>query len=271
MSKSAGLRFLYHTAPGRVVLKLLIHPGLSRWAGRFLDSRLSRGLVGPFLRSNAISLEGIDVPEGGFPCFNAAFSRKRLETPFDPDPNRFCSPCDSLLSVLPIDESSRFFIKHTAYSLEGLLENAALAKEFQGGTALIFRLTPAHYHRYHYVDDGEVLDRRVIPGVLHTVRPIAVEEFPVFIRNSREYTLLHSARFGKLVQMEVGALLVGRICNPGRESRVKRGQEKGWFEYGGSTVVVLVQKDRLRLDHAFLTSDGEEIPVRLGQAIGERI
>lgn len=270
MSESLGLRFLYRTVPGRLVLKALVHPGLSRMAGRFLDSRCSRLLIGPFLRSNRISLEGIQVPEGGFPSFNACFSRKRRETPFDPAPEHFCSPCDSLLSVLPIGEDSTFLIKHSAYSLAGLLKDPALAERYRGGTALIFRLTPAHYHRYHFVDDGQLLEYRELPGALHCVRPIAMERFPVFLQNSRAFTRIASRSFGELVQMEVGAMLVGRICNPIRQGNCCRGQEKGWFEYGGSTVILLVQQGKLRLKEELLrqTADGAEAPVRLGQWIG---
>lgn len=272
MKESVSLRFLYRTVPGRVLLKLLVHPGLSRVAGRFLDSGLSRPLIGVFLRRNRISLEGIDVPAGGFPSFNACFSRSRYDTPFDPEPTHFCSPCDSFLSMVPIDEKSRFYVKHAAYSLPELLKNEALARKFQGGTALIFRLTPAHYHRYHFVDDGRILDQVTIPGVLHCVRPIAMEQYPVYIQNSREYTLCSSRHFGELVQMEVGALLVGRIKNAYREGSFSRGQEKGCFEFGGSTIIVLVQKDALRLKDSILAQikNEAETPVRLGQWIGTK-
>ena len=272
MGESLPLRFLYRTAPGRMVLKLLVRPGLSRAVGAFLDSGLSRPLIRPFLRSNQIDLTGIAIPEGGFPSFNACFSRRREETPFDPEPAHFCSPCDSLLSVVPIDANSTFQIKHTAYSLEALLEDAALARDFQGGTALIFRLTPAHYHRYHFADGGRILRQVTIPGVLHCVRPIAMEQFPVYIRNSRAYTLYDSEQFGRLVQMEVGALLVGRIVNHPDPGRFVRGQEKGWFAFGGSTIVVLARKNALLINDCILDGlqGNQEIPVRLGQWIGTK-
>ena len=269
MSESLGLRFLYHTVCGRAVLKLLVQPGISAAAGRFLDSGLSKPLIAPFLRSNRISLEGIDVPEGGFPSFNAAFARKRLETAYDDTSGHLISPCDGLFSCFPIEADSCFRIKHTAYSLRELLQDEALAETFSGGTAVILRLTPAHYHRYCYVDGGTVLRRQKISGVLHCVRPIATEAFPVYVQNSREYTVLASDSFGTMVQMEVGAMLVGRIVNhPG--SQVRRGEEKGYFEYGGSTIVLLLTKDRAVLDEPFasLIDTGEERRVNLGERIG---
>lgn len=265
--ESAGLRFLYETKAGRCLLKLLVRPGLSRLAGRFLDSRASRLLIPGFRRSYQISTENIEIPAGGFPSFNSFFCRKRLRCLVEPSPERLVSPCDGLLSVYPIAEDSRFAIKHSTYSVTELLEDAALAAEFSGGTALIFRLTPAHYHRYIYVDDGVVLRTKKIPGVLHTVRPIAVERTAVYVQNSREYALLQTEHFGSMVQMEIGAMLVGRITNPPTTGFVTRGQERGWFEYGGSTIVLLLRKDAAALLPAF---SAEEIPVTLGQWIGNQ-
>lgn len=272
MSESPALRFLYHTAPGRCLLKLLVQPGVSRLAGSFLDSRPSRLLISPFQKRNGITLEGITVPQGGFPSFNAFFCRRRQEITFDPTPSHLISPCDGFLSVFPVDKSSVFTIKHTRYSLNALLRDDALAKEFSGGTALIFRLTPKHYHRYIFVDEGEIAAEKDIPGVLHTVRPIALEAGPVYIQNSRKYVLFHSEHFSDLIQMEVGALLVGRITNPQVSGPIVRGMEKGYFEFGGSTILLLLKKDQMALNPQLWDAlrQAEEVPVTLGQWIGTK-
>ena len=128
-----------------------------------------------------------------------------------------------------------------------------------------------HYHRYFYLDDGWKEDNIFIPGVLHTVRPIALREIPVFTENCREYTLMHTAHFGKVVQVEVGAMLVGKIRNYHRRYSFSRGEEKGCFLYGGSTIIVLLQKNRVNIfpDIRKASLEGREVPVRLGQAVGE--
>ena len=137
---------------------------------------------------------------------------------------------------------------------------------------MIFRLTVSHYHRYCWVDDGYILRTRMIPGVLHTVNPIACEVVKIYHRNTREYALIETNHFGRLVQMEVGAMMVGRICNYQDEGEVYRGEEKGRFEFGGSTIIVLVKRDTLSLDKQLCgrTSRGEEIPVKMGQKIAKR-
>ena len=112
-----------------------------------------------------------------------------------------------------------------------------------------------------------------IPGVLHTVRPIALESIPVFIENSREYTSIESSLFGKIIQMEVGAMLVGRIVNLEGEGMAVRGKEKGFFEYGGSTIILLVKKDMVKINDKIIQNSGKgiESPVKMGQMIGEKI
>ena len=133
-------------------------------------------------------------------------------------------------------------IKNTIYDLAGLLKNNILAEEFIGGYGLIYRLTPKHYHRYIFPDDAMAGKPKRIEGILHCVRPVALDRYPVFTENTREYTVLETENFGKIIQMEIGAIMVGKITNHKLVGRVARGMEKGCFEFGGSTIVVLVKK-----------------------------
>ena len=156
---------------------------------------------------------------------------------------------------------------------EQLLRNGELAKEYAGGTLLIFRLTVDDYHRYGYPDSGVKGETVHIKGVYYTVNPIAFRNYRVFRENTREYTVLHSDNFDDLVIMEVGATLVGRISNLHGARRVSRGEEKGHFDFGGSTIVMLVKPGVLRVDEDILrnNADGCETVIRYGERIGERI
>lgn len=267
------LSFLYATLPGRILLKILTRPALSRLAGRFMDSRCSRPLIAPFLRNNHIDLADY-LPED-YPSFNACFTRRiRPERrPIDRNPAHLIAPCDCKLSAYPIDEDSRFWIKGAPYTVAELLENEELAAGYWGGICLICRLTVDDYHRYCYIDDGHKERNRFIPGVLHTVQPVALAHENIYKRNCREYTLLHTAHFGDVVQVEVGALLVGRICNHHGEADCFRGIEKGYFAYGGSTIVLLLKAGAAAIDPAVIenTQKGLETIVRMGEAIGVAI
>ena len=272
MRDSLLLRFLYGTVPGRAVLKLLVQPGVSKLGGRLLSSRASRWIVPYYIKKHHINMKNIEVPRGGFPSFNAFFTRRRRRRSCDLAGDHLISPCDGYLTVARMERGAVFSVKNTEFSVEDLLKDKGLAESFRGGTAFIFRLTPAEYHRYCYAADGDIIRAERIPGKLHCVRPIALRNVPVFVQNSREYQVIRTERFGTMVQMEIGALLVGKIKNDGRylkSGSVQAGKEKGYFEFGGSTIVLLLQKDAVRVNTSLRDrkSVGGEIKVRMGEAI----
>ncbi len=264
------LDLLYGSVPGRLLLKPLTLPALSRLAGKFLSTKASCILIKPFIRHNQIDMTQFE--EVTYGSYNEFFSRKirKDAREVDPDSNHLISPCDSKMTVLPITLDCRFTLKHTVYTVASLLKNEALAAAYSGGLALIFRLTVDDYHRYCYVCDGYADSPIHIPGVLHTVNPIANDRFPIYKENTREYTLLHTDRFGDIVVMEVGALMVGKIVNHSVSGNVKRGQEKGYFQFGGSTVVLLLKEGQARIDSDILenSKNGIETVVRYGEKIG---
>ena len=265
------LQLLYGHAAGRLLLKPLTAPLLSRLAGAFLSSRLSRFLIQPFIRRHHISMDQFEsVP---YCSYNEFFSRKiRPEArPVDLQPSHLISPCDSKLTVLPISPDLVFTLKHTAYTTESLIRDKELAAAYAGGYALIFRLTVDDYHRFCYAADGYKTRQTQIPGVLHTVNPIANDYFPIYKENAREYSVLHSGGFGDIVMVEVGALLVGTIVNHHPEgTAVGRGQEKGYFQFGGSTIVLLLQPGTVQIDDDILKNSCEqtETVVKMGEKIG---
>lgn len=275
MKDSFLLRFLYGTVPGRALLKLLVQPAVSKLGGRLFSSRISGWIVPYYIRKYHIDMKNVEVPEGGFSSFNAFFTRKRNLWSYDLTDAHLISPCDGYLTAAGIEEETVFSIKNTLFSVGDLLENRELAESFKGGTAFIFRLTPAEYHRYCYAADGDIVRMKRIRGKLHCVRPIALRNAPVFVQNSREYQVIRTENFGMLVQMEIGALLVGKIRNHEsflRRGSVQAGEEKGYFEFGGSTIILLLQKDMVRPNTALYgRRDAEgEIKVRLGEFIAEK-
>ncbi|MBR7165409.1 MAG: phosphatidylserine decarboxylase, partial [Clostridia bacterium] len=141
------------------------------------------------------------------------------------------------------------------------------------GVCAIFRLTVSDYHRYCYFDNGTKEENVFIPGFLHTVNPISLDRYPIYKTNSREYTLLHTENFGDVVQMEVGALLVGRIVNYHQNHRFTRGEEKGRFEFGGSTIVLLFEKGSVKFSQEMFdySQKGWEKKVLMGEKIGEAL
>lgn len=264
------LEMLYGSAAGRCLLRPLVSPAVSKLGGRILDSRLSALAVEPFVRKNGINMK--DYEEKKYSSYNDFFKRKLKQGArmVDMDESHFISPCDCRLSVYPVEPQLKVTIKQTCYTVASLLRDERLAKHFSEGYLWVFRLSVDDYHRYIYVDDGRESVRRRIPGVLHTVNPVANDIYPIYKENTREYSLLQSEHFGTLLMMEVGALMVGKIENRPVMQCVTRGQEKGNFAFGGSTIIYMTQKDKVFPDMDILmnSADGVETKVQIGSRIG---
>lgn len=267
------LSFLYNTKLGRIILKPLVANKLSSTiVGHILDSKLSCLIIKPFIRKNKIKID--DFERKKYYSFNDFFIRKIKpeKRKIIKDKNAFISPCDSKLTVYNINDETMFKIKNTIYSVSSLIMDNALANEYINGYALVYRLSPEDYHRYCFIDDGEVTKNYKISGKFHTVNPIVYDKFEVFKENTRECTIVKTRNFGQLMYVEVGALLVGKINNHD-VFKFKKGEEKGYFMYGGSTVIILIKKNIVKIDSDILenSKNGYETYVRFGEKIGEKI
>lgn len=270
--EGAFLRFLYGNFFGRVLLKVLCRRWISFTVGAFLSTPLSRPLIAPFVKKNDIDLS--DYEGGPYDTFNDFFSRRIKEgkRPLSGDIRDVASPCDGKLSAFRISRDTVIPVKQSEYRIEDILKDKTLAEKYCNGVCLVFRLGVDDYHRYSFPVDGRIVEKRKIKGELHTVRPIALETVPVFARNSREYCLIETDGLGDVLQMEVGALLVGRIENRDTDVAVK-GAEKGMFLFGGSTVILLFEKDRVFIEERYFESTARnlEITVKSGETVGKRI
>jgi len=267
-----AVTFLYKSLPGRLLLRLLVNPTVSKPFGALMTRPASRLYIKRFVKRNNINMK--EYNEVKYKSFNDFFIRQIKEgaRSFPYSKNDLAAPCDGKLTAYTITDDSVFHIKNSMYDVAGMLQDRSLADEFMGGICLIFRLEPDNYHRYYYIDDGEIVSWKRIDGVLHTVKPISNERYNVYAQNTREYTVMQTETYGKAIQMEVGALFVGRIINYETSGRVKRGNEKGMFEFGGSTVVMLFQKGQVTIDDSIYvnTQQNKETIVRLGDKIGEK-
>ena len=244
---------------------------MSRLAGAFLNTRLSRRLIPGFIRREGIDTADFDLSDIG--SFNDFFCRplKPGARPVRAEPDMLISPCDGLLTACTVSKGTVLPVKQSLFTVPRLLEDPALAGGFDGGLCLIYRLCVNNYHRYCWFDSGVKGNSVSIPGRFCTIRPVVLEKRAVYVENSREYAVLESENFGRAVQMEVGAMLVGRIANSEQGAGpVVRGAEKGRFEFGGSTIIVLLRKDAAVINDDILraSAEGAEYPVRMGEAIG---
>ena len=266
-----GANFLYNNFLGKIVLKLVTKGFVSKLAGSYMNTKLSTRHIKTFIKSNNIDMT--DYKEEEYSSFNAFFSRKIKDgkRQISKAKTTLISPADSKLLVYEIKENNKFRIKGKEYSIKEILRNDTLAKKYAGGYFLVFRLSVDDYHRYSFIDNGKVLKKYQINGKFHTVGPIAFKDHKIFQENQREYELLRTENFGDIIQMEVGALMVGKIVNHDI-TKFKKGDEKGYFLFGGSTVVIIVEKDRVVIDDDIMKNSEENIETRikLGDIIGKK-
>lgn len=267
------LELLYGTAVGRIFVRPLTMPAVSKLGGCFFKSRLSGCMIQGFIRKNHIDMSEYE-PEN-YKSYNDFFVRKikKGKRIIDANEDVLISPCDGKLSVYPIDKEGVFRIKNTDYTAASLLRDKKLAEKYEGGYCFVIRLTVDNYHHYCYVDNGKKSRNRYIPGIFHTVNPIALDFSEVYKENSRAYTMIKTDNFGKVIQMEVGAMMVGKIVNHHEKAVVRKGQEKGYFEFGGSTVVVMTRRNSVsvRMDILENMKEGYETLVKMGEEIAYKL
>ncbi len=263
-----GANFLYKNLFGRVILSLATKRFVSSIAGWYLNRKKSTKYIKGFIESNNIDMS--DYVERDYKSFNDFFSReiKPNKRIFSKDKKDFCAPSDSKLIVYKITKDQEFTIKEKKYTIKRILRDEELAKEYENGYFMVFRLSVDDYHRYAYIDNGRVLSNKKIKGKYHTVGPIAFERHKVYEENHREYDVLETENFGKIVQMEVGAMMVGKIVNHDKKT-FKRAEERGYFLFGGSTIVIMVKDNVIKIDKDILDNSKKNIETKIKQ--GEKV
>ena len=228
-----GLSFLYNTYVGRIILKPLVKSKfISALTGEFMDSSISKFMIKPFIKSHNIKMD--EYVNKKYHSFNDFFIRniKKEARLINGNKNALIAPCDSKLTCYKITKDLKFNVKKSTYSVSSLINDENVANTFNEGYALVFRLSPEDYHHYLFCDEGIIINNYKIDGKYHSVNPIVYDNYKVFRENTRECTLVKTNNFKNIMYVEVGALLVGKICNIKKQGKFKKGEEKGYFDWG---------------------------------------
>ena len=263
------LNFFYDTFIGRILLKPFISKWFSNLMALYMNSKYSIKRTNRFIEKNNINI--YDYSKQKYKSYNDFFIRKILDgkRPINGRKDVFISPCDSKLTIYKINDDLTLKIKGAYYSVDTLVDKNIM-NEYKGGYAFVFRLSTDNYHRYCYIDSGSKNENVHIDGIYHTVQPIALKHYNFYKTNTREYTVMNTNNFGKVIQVEIGAMGIGRIVNHHQEYKFKKGEEKGYFEFGGSTIVVLIKKGIVKVDKDIMANseEGVETNVKYGEKIG---
>lgn len=273
-----GMRILYGTCVGRFLAYILsVCPLFSRCVGCWFRSRFSRGKIQSFVQQFAIKEEEFARPVSTFSSFHEFFIRhlRKEARPIDERQGRIVAPADGCYRVYPCCASvDEIRIKGQRFSLVDLLQSSELAERYYQGSMLIARLAIFDYHRFHFPFECIPDQARLVNGRLRSVHPLAMRDRLDYLsENKRTMTTLRSAEGWEGICVEVGALNVGSIVQTYRPGQLcKKGEEKGYFALGGSTIVLLFPEHSVRFDEDLLAASqqGLELRCRVGQSIARQ-
>ncbi|HCN31271.1 MAG TPA: phosphatidylserine decarboxylase [Verrucomicrobiales bacterium] len=275
----APLRFVYENPAGRLALRALVRRRLfSRWYGARMDSPASRARIAPFIEKFGVDAGEFAGPVESFATFNEFFSRrlKPGARPLAGGDQTLVFPADGRHLVIPdLSLETNFWVKGLRFDLRALLQDDAAARRYEGGAMLISRLCPVDYHRFHFPCAGIPGASRLINGPLYSVSPIALARRPSILwENKRVVTQLDDTPAGAVLLLEVGATCVGSIvqtCAPG--VRAAKGDEKGYFRFGGSCFITIFEPGRARFAADLMqhSAAGREVYARMGDAAAEAL
>lgn len=276
---AAWLRWTYCNPCGRLALEAFIkRPFFSRWYGWRMNRPVSRAKVWPFIRDFGLDVNEFADPLEAFRTFNEFFYR-RLKSgarPIDPDSAAVVFPADGRHLGFPdASKIDGVFVKGQRFDLARLLGKADLAARYARGTLVLSRLCPVDYHRFHFPLAGSPSETSLLNGPLYSVNPIALRRNLSYLwENRRTLTTLQTEQFGSVLLLEIGATNVGSIVQTFRPGTVvAKGEEKGYFRFGGSSTLLLFEPGRVNLsaDLVEQSRHQRELYARVGDRLGAAV
>lgn len=278
-----AMRAIYQSRLGLTLIdkgtkELLVN--LSNKQGVHMNSPESAKEIQKFIEffQDRINVDEFKSPIEDYKTFNDFFIRElkpgvRTIEHKDKDHVAVSAADCRLMVYKSADEAKRFWIKGRKFSVKGLLGDEVLANDFEGGSLAIFRLAPQDYHRFHMPISGVIGKNVMVPGHLYTVNPIAVNSkyCNVFTENKRVVNVITSKEFGKMAFVAIGATMVGSIqFSKSEGDHVRKGEEFGYFSFGGSTVICVFEKGAIDFDEDLVANSERSLEtlVFMGMSLG---
>ncbi len=271
------LQWLYYKSSGNFILEKILKRKLaSKFFGVLKNRKGSKKKIRDFIEENKIAEEEFLEKVSEYKNFNEFFYRKLKPEarPVNLKSDVLASPADGRVFIHENIQTSKIVeIKGMSFNLSQLVGSEEAILEYDGGTMVIVRLNPTDYHRFHFPDSGIPGKTKEIKGSYYSVNTGVLDRIDnIYLKNKRTVTEFDSDNFGKILYMEVGATFVGTIIqtfSPGQ--RVEKGTEKGYFKFGGSTVILFLKKGILTPDNDILeyTKKKTETLVKMGESLGK--
>jgi phosphatidylserine decarboxylase len=270
------LHRIYGSPFGRLILWLAVKRSwFSRWYGYRMGKPKSRQLIPGFISKYGLDVSEFAEDEDSFPSFNDFFVRrlKPSARPISQADDVAIFPADGRhMGFQDLSDLEGVFVKGQSFDLKSLFGSEETAAPFEQGTLIISRLCPVDYHRFHYPLAGKASAPTLINGGLSSVNPIALRrDLSIFWQNKRNLSYLETDGFGRIASFEVGATCVGSMTyGESLPGFVEKGDEKGFFSFGGSSVLTLFEPNRILLAEDLLehSAQNRELYARMGEPMG---
>ena len=270
------LNLIYGSPLGALPLWVAIkRTWFSNWYGRKMSRPESKSKISGFIREFDLDESEFAAPANSYASFNEFFSRKLKAgaRPICDEPETLAFPADGRhLGFSNLALTSSIFVKGQRFDLSGLFQSEELAKPYENGSLVISRLCPVDYHRFHFPIHGHASQPKLINGFLYSVNPIALrKEIAIFWQNKRFLSFVETENAGRVAQFLVGATCVGSVSFTANLPRtVGKGEEFGYFSFGGSSVLTLFEEGKVSLSPDLLehSSNGIELYARMGDRMG---
>lgn len=272
----AFIRWSYTTPTGNLFMDFFSKmPWISKAYGYLMDCPSSKKKIAPFIEQYQLDPNEFEKRVSEFTSFDDFFYRKLKPSarPIDANLKHAVFPADGRhFGFQNISSIKGVFVKGQTFDLPTLLGSSFLAEQYKDGTLILSRLCPTDYHRFHFPISGTPSSSQTINGALHSVNPLALRRnLKILSENRRQLTIIESETFGPILMIEIGAICVGSIIQCFTPNRpINKGEEKGFFRFGGSSTLLLFQKNRIKLapDLVEQSIQGKELYAHIGDFLG---
>ncbi len=271
----AFLKWAYGNPLGKLALHSMIkRAAFSRWYGKRMDTPSSKSKIEPFIGDYDLDVSEFADSTESFSSFNEFFYRKLKKSARPISEDALVFPADGRhLAFADIDHIDGFFVKGQTFNLTELIKDKKLSGRYSGGSLLLSRLCPVDYHRFHFPVSGHATSTRVVNGPLFSVSPIALRRDLSYLwQNKRTITQIETSSMGTVLMMEIGATCVGSIQQTYTpDQAVEKGEEKGYFAFGGSSTIVIFEPGTMQFHEDILENSGKciETYAHMGDSMGQ--
>lgn len=271
----AFLKWAYGNPLGKLALHSFVkRPAFSRWYGKRMDQPQSRAKVTPFIKDYEMNVEEFaDSPES-YATFNEFFYRKLKKDARPIAESCAVFPADGRhLGFQNVSEAHGVFVKGQQFDIRKLIHNSDISERYLEGSLILSRLCPVDYHRFHFPVSGTTSDTKLINGPLFSVSPIALARNLSYLwQNKRTITEIKTETMGTVLMLEIGATCVGSIIQTYQPNNsISKGDEKGYFAFGGSSTITLFEPGAIKLADDLLENSKQQVETyaRMGDTMGD--